>query len=85
MSRVLVVDDELSMRELLDLSRSSKPEREEAAAEPRAAEEPSSAARSAKPLPVTLTNVPPSTGPRGGSSARTRTGCWYSNCTPSDE
>ena len=43
---------------------------------------PSSAARAEKPLPVTLTNVPPSIGPRLGSSARTATGCWYSKCTP---
>ena len=43
---------------------------------------PSSAARGEKPLPVTLTKVPPSIGPRLGSSARTAAGCWYSNCTP---
>ena len=30
-------------------------------------------------------NVPPSTGPPDGSSARTRARGWYSNCTPSDE
>mmetsp|Transcript_12642 Transcript_12642/g.32316 ORF Transcript_12642/g.32316 Transcript_12642/m.32316 type:complete len:211 (-) Transcript_12642:776-1408(-) len=45
---------------------------------------PSCAERAEKPLPVTLTNVPPPTGPRAGSSARSATGCTYSKCTPDE-